>query len=326
MSTQSSLALKEEGNRHFQKGDYVAAEALYTKAQVLPSAPPAPSLSLHPIHSPSSSTPPPHISLGPTQKNQIKTNSPPFFETHRILADPTNPLLYTNRAMARLKMSRWDSVIEDCEECLRLSSSSTHLPLRNYDQAVAYALEAHKICAETHDKSLAAVTSQVLKCKKERWEHREKLRKREEQELEGEVVEMLRREMDGLLKTTSSSGGEDGDKDEEEEERKETEKMYEEKIERIRAVFERARDKENQRRPNPPDWAIDDISFQVMVDPVMTKTGKSYERASIEEHLRRSETDPLTRTPLTIKDLLPNIDLKHACEEFLNENGWAVDW
>ncbi|KAK3502928.1 hypothetical protein B0T13DRAFT_185795 [Neurospora crassa] len=242
--------------------------------------------------------------------------------------------------MARLKMSRWDSVIEDCEECLRLSSSSStgsknfkalyylsqaHLPLKNYDQAVAYALEAHKICAETHDKSLAAVTSQVLKCKKERWEHREKLRKREEQELEGEVVEMLRREMDGLLKTTSSSGGEDGGKDEEEE-RKETEKMYEEKIERIRAVFERARDKENQRRPNPPDWAIDDISFQVMVDPVMTKTGKSYERASIEEHLRRSETDPLTRTPLTIKDLLPNIDLKHACEEFLNENGWAVDW
>ncbi|KAL0472054.1 hypothetical protein QR685DRAFT_223742 [Neurospora intermedia] len=289
MSGQSSLALKEEGNRHFQKGDYVAAEALYTKA---------------------------------------------------ILADPINPLLYTNRAMARLKMSRWDSVIEDCEECLRLSSSSStstsggssknfkalyylsqaHLPLKNYDQAVAYALEAHKICTETHDKSLAAVTSQVLKCKKERWEHREKLRKREEQELEGEVVEMLRREMDGLLKTSSSEDGDD------EEERKETEKMYEEKIERIRAVFERARDKENQRRPNPPDWAIDDISFQVMVDPVMTKTGKSYERASIEEHLRRSETDPLTRTPLTIKDLLPNIDLKHACEEFLNENGWAVDW
>lgn len=185
--------------------------------------------------------------------------------------------------MARLKMSRWDSVIEDCEECLRLSSSSStstsggssknfkalyylsqaHLPLKNYDQAVAYALEAHKICTETHDKSLAAVTSQVLKCKKERWEHREKLRKREEQELEGEVVEMLRREMDGLLKTSSSEDGDD------EEERKETEKMYEEKIERIRAVFERARDKENQRRPNPPDWAIDDISFQVMVDPVM---------------------------------------------------------
>ncbi|KAK3337823.1 hypothetical protein B0H65DRAFT_532038 [Neurospora tetraspora] len=288
MSGQSSIALKEEGNRHFQKGDYVAAEALYTKA---------------------------------------------------ILSDPTNPLLYTNRAMARLKMSRWDSVIEDCEECLRLSSlssssstpgskapgsknfkalyylSQAHLPLKNYDQAVSYALEAHKICAETHDKSLAAVTSQVLKCKKERWEHREKLRRREEQELEGEVVEILRGEMEGLLK-----GSDD------EAEKKETEKMYEDKIERIRAAFERAREKENQRRPNPPDWAIDDISFQVMVDPVMTKTGKSYERASIEEHLRRSETDPLTRAPLTIKDLMPNIDLKHACEEFLNENGWAVDW
>ncbi|KAK3955827.1 hypothetical protein QBC32DRAFT_252360 [Pseudoneurospora amorphoporcata] len=297
MSAQSSLALKEEGNRHFQRGDYVAAEALYTKA---------------------------------------------------IIADPTNPLLYTNRAMARLKMTRWDSVIEDCEECLRLSSLTTasssssssacpyvagqkntgknfkalyylsqaHLPLKNYDQAVSYALQAHKICAETHDKSLAAVTSQVLKCKKERWEHREKLRRREEQELEGEVVELLRKDMEGLLKSN----------EEDEEERKEMEKLCEEKIERVKQIFEKAREKDQRRRENPPDWAIDDISFQVMVDPVMTKTGKSYERASIEEHLRRSETDPLTRTPLTIKDLVPNIDLKHACEEFLEENGWAGDW
>lgn len=277
MSGQSSLVLKEEGNRHFQKGDYIAAEALYTKA---------------------------------------------------ILSDPTNPLLYTNRAMARLKLgsSRYDSVIQDCEESLRLSPESknmkalyylsqAHLALKNYDQAVTYALLAHEKCVETSDKSLGAVTGQVLKSKKERWEHREKLRKREEGELENEMVELLTKEMEETLRITEG-----------EEERKETEKMYEEKIERLKEVFERARKKEEQRRREPPDWATDDISFQVMVDPVMTKTGKSYERASIEEHLRRSETDPLTRTPLTIKDLVPNIDLKHACEEFLNENGWAVDW
>lgn len=208
--------------------------------------------------------------------------------------------------MARLKMSRWDSVIEDCEECLRLSSlapsttttttsstsssggcpymagkkprapgsknfkalyylSQAHLPLKNYDQAVDYALQAHKICAETHDKSLAAVTSQVLKCKKARWEHREKLRRREEQELEGEVVELLRKEMEEALKTSSSAAS----NDEEEEERKETEKMYREKIDRIIAVFDQVREKDQRRRPNPPDWAIDGISFQVMVDPVI---------------------------------------------------------
>lgn len=217
--------------------------------------------------------------------------------------------------MARLKMSRWDSVIEDCEECLRLSSGSqstanngtsssssgtsggggacpyansggpkpashpptaasrnfkalyylsqAHLPLKNYDQAVDYALKAHKICAETHDKSLPAVTAQVLKCKKERWEHREKIRRREEQGLEEEVVDLLRHELENLKRSMDEGYGTN------EEERKETEKMYEDKIARIRAVFERARSKDEQKRENPPDWAVDDISFQVMVDPVM---------------------------------------------------------
>jgi STIP1 family protein 1 len=61
-------------------------------------------------------------------------------------------------------------------------------------------------------------------------------------------------------------------------------------------------------------------------DSIQTKTGKSYERASIMEHLRRHPTDPLTREPLFPSELRPNLGLKQACEEFLDENGWAVDW
>jgi STIP1 family protein 1 len=44
------------------------------------------------------------------------------------------------------------------------------------------------------------------------------------------------------------------------------------------------------------------------------------------EHLKRSKTDPLTREPLRVEDLRPNLALKEACEGFLAENGWAVDW
>lgn len=71
---------------------------------------------------------------------------------------------------------------------------------------------------------------------------------------------------------------------------------------------------------------IDNISFAVMHDPVMTKTGQSYDRSTMLEHLRRSATDPLTREPLRESDLRPNLALKQACEEFLDRNGWAVDW
>ena len=75
-----------------------------------------------------------------------------------------------------------------------------------------------------------------------------------------------------------------------------------------------------------PDYLIDAISFTVMHDPVMTKTGNSYDRATVIEHLKRSYTDPLTREPLRMDDLRPNLALKQACDDFLAENGWAVDY
>lgn len=63
-----------------------------------------------------------------------------------------------------------------------------------------------------------------------------------------------------------------------------------------------------------------------MHDPVVTKTGKTYDRSTVMEHLKKSQTDPLTREPLTMDDVRPNLALKIACDEFLAENGWAVDW
>lgn len=75
-----------------------------------------------------------------------------------------------------------------------------------------------------------------------------------------------------------------------------------------------------------PDYLIDGISFAIMHDPVVTRAGNSYDRATLIEHLKRSQTDPLTREPLSMADLRPNLALKQASAEFLANNGWAVDW
>ncbi|KAK4228558.1 STIP1 y and U box-containing protein 1 [Podospora fimiseda] len=244
-----------------------------------------------------------------------------------LVADQTNPALYTNRAMARLKLNHWDDVIADCDQCLRISPdnmkahyylSQAHLALHAYDDAVTNAEKAHALCVNAGDKSLAAITGQVLKCKKERWDDQERRRIRETSDLENEVIEMLERERDQALHDLDND-------DFDAVTRKEVEEEWEQKINRMRGVFESATANESKRR-KVPDWAIDDISFCVMVDPVITKTGKSYERASIEEHLRRQPTDPLTREPLYVSELRPNLGLKQACQEFLEENGWAADW
>jgi STIP1 homology and U-box containing protein 1 len=37
-----------------------------------------------------------------------------------ILKNPNNPLLYTNRANARLKLENWEGVIDDCLKSIEL--------------------------------------------------------------------------------------------------------------------------------------------------------------------------------------------------------------
>lgn len=75
-----------------------------------------------------------------------------------------------------------------------------------------------------------------------------------------------------------------------------------------------------------PDYLIDNITFEVMHDPVMTVSGHSFDRIGITKYLEQSAVDPVTRVPMTVKDLRPNYSLKAACEDFLDKNGWAVDY
>lgn len=242
-----------------------------------------------------------------------------------IIADDTNPSLYTNRAMARIRLNLYESAILDCNECLKLSGekgnlkayfilSQCQLAIGDYNAALESALKAHRLCVETNDKSLGPVTNQVLRCKKERWDDMEKKRSREGQELENDVIALMERERDDMVNSCDN----DFDKTQVAEE-------WDHKIALLRDTFERSRSAAEKRR-EVPAWAIDDISFGIMVDPVITKTGKSYERASIMEHLKRHPTDPLTREPLLPSDLRSNLQLREACQEFLDQNGWAVDW
>ncbi|GMF86634.1 unnamed protein product [Aspergillus oryzae] len=75
-----------------------------------------------------------------------------------------------------------------------------------------------------------------------------------------------------------------------------------------------------------PDYLVDGITFEIMHDPVITPSGTSFDRIGIQKYVEQAGVDPITRTSMTVNDLRPNYALKAACEEFLNKNGWAVDW
>ncbi|KAI0452039.1 U-box domain-containing protein [Xylaria acuta] len=284
-NAEKAARLKEEGNRHFGAGNFHAAEGLYSKA-----------------------------SSWVADVELLSVS---------IIADAANPYLYTNRAMSRTKLALHEEAASDCYTSLKLSGpnmkayfllSQCLVALHDFNGALENALEAHKMGTETNDKSLPQLTTQVLRCKKERWDELEKRRSREGQELEKELIRLLEREHHANIADSASDI-----------ERAEILEEFANKITLLEATFEAARSASGKKR-EVPDWVIDDISFGIMVDPVITKTGKSYERASIMEALRRNPVDPLTREPLLPSDLRPNIGLRQACEEFLENNGWAVDW
>lgn len=191
--------------------------------------------------------------------------------------------------MARLRLAQWDSAVADCRECLRLapdsikahySLSQAYLELRAHDDALRHGLRAHVLCVGAgSDKSLATLTAHVLRCKKARWDERERARARETADLEAEVLALLERERRRAVRDAAADQDQDpqdghddgGDGGRSSSSREEIEAEWARKMEQMRDVFEKARPKEERRR-QVPDWAIDDISFCVMVDPVIVRS------------------------------------------------------
>lgn len=131
------------------------------------------------------------------------------------------------------------------------------LAMQDVDGALENAMVAHRLGSEANDKSLAQLTNLVLRCKKERWDRRERQRVRDGQELEEQLVFLMEREKSDNLALCES-----------EIERAEVTEECNRKIGLLRATFEASRSAAEKKR-EVPDWVIDDISFGIMVDPVI---------------------------------------------------------
>lgn len=168
----------------------------------------------------------------------------------------------------------------------------------------------------------------MLKCKKARFAAHDRDRLRRQGDLRAELEDALERrrqlELDEVARRLHS--GEAGQVAAAEW-HDEVAASFARKTAELRSVFAVA-DPANHRPREIPDHLIDMITFEPMHDPVMTRNGHSYERATIYEHLKRTPADPLTREPLTVDELRPNFGLKAACDEFWEggASDWVIDW
>ena len=68
--------------------------------------------------------------------------------------------------------------------------------------------------------------------------------------------------------------------------------------------------------PELPEEVLCPITTELMVDPVFTADGHTYERKSIEQWLTKKRTSPLTGEPLAHTFLTPNHALRALCQKY----------
>ncbi|KAJ9609795.1 hypothetical protein H2200_006123 [Cladophialophora chaetospira] len=253
----------------------------------------------------------------------------------------SDPKVFGNRALTRIKLSDWPGAESDARKAIELygPKSKTNLamkahyylaqallPQRHVGEALDEAKLAYSICIEVQDPSADVIGTFILRSKQAKWQARETARLRELNETLAVVEDLLDAQLQRDIDAVDNRYryGEIG---------------HTGRIEEIEGLQGEAdlrranirRGFEDSKRPETvervvPDWLIDPITFEVMHDPIVTPTGVSYERVALLRHIKASGSDPITRQPLKADQLIPNVALKNACSEFLDKNGWAADW
>ncbi|KAI9247007.1 Stub1 protein [Helicostylum pulchrum] len=233
--------------------------------------------------------------------------------TSAIIKDSTVCVYYTNRALCYSKLEKYDQVISDCRKAIDLDPSSVKayyligqalIEKKQHTEALNKLKTGYELAIQQKVKYVNDIIQALLVARKRKWDDDEAIRLEKEDELLRYVKGLIERERSELL-----SKAED-----------------EEATETINYNIDERLSKVETRR-EIPDAYLDKISFNIMHDPVFTPDGITYERQSLLDHFQRNGNfDPITRRPCTEKQLIPNLSLREAIEDFLKENGWAADY
>ncbi|CAN6596574.1 hypothetical protein TRVA0_001S02960 [Trichomonascus vanleenenianus] len=244
--------------------------------------------------------------------------------TKAIRLDPDNPIYYTNRALALNKLKKYVDTIADCDSALEKDEKSfkayyykglAQSELDRLSGAGTNLQKAYELAIDQGSASAAIICREILNVRKKKWEQKERERQKESAPLLAEVREILEKKHHGELRAAEETlTGE-----ELQDEKEYLTNSFNQKIEELETIFARA-DKKYEPK-EIPDYLLDPISFNLFVDPVITKSGNTFERSWILQHLKTNATDPFSRVPLTKEELIPNNQLRTAAEQFIAREG-----
>ncbi|ORZ08354.1 hypothetical protein BCR42DRAFT_424956 [Absidia repens] len=242
-----------------------------------------------------------------------------------IIKDSTERIYYTNRALCYSKLEKYDQAINDTRKAIDLDNTTVKayyllgqalIEKKQYTEALAKLKIAYELAMQQKVRYINDILQALLTARKKKWDGEEVKRLEREWELLRYVKGLVENERATQLEQIKDT--EDIEK---------TEEINYNSDERLAAIQEVFKQSQSHPRPPLPQAYLDPISFNVIHDPCITPDGITYERHSLLEHFAKNgHFDPITRSPCTEKDLIPNLSLRESIEDFLKDNGWAADY
>jgi len=242
---------------------------------------------------------------------------------------PTNDVLFTNRALCRIKMKKFDEAAGDAREAVQHCPNSVKghyllgqalLHLERFDDALASLQTAQRYATEQRKNFGEEIAQSIRLAKKRRWEAAEQKRIKQEIDLETYLINLIQNDRNRQLDAIDEPDEEDQDRS-----KKAAETECDKRVAEVKSMFSEM-DARRKRR-EVPDYLCDKISFDLLKDPVITPSGITYNRKDIEEHLQKvGHFDPVSSKKLTSSMLVPNLVMKEVVTTFIEDNEWAEDY
>nr|XP_046270390.1 E3 ubiquitin-protein ligase CHIP-like [Scatophagus argus]XP_046270391.1 E3 ubiquitin-protein ligase CHIP-like [Scatophagus argus] len=250
-----------------------------------------------------------------------------------IAHSPSVPAYFTNRALCYVKLQQHDKALADCRRALELDGQSVkahffigqcHLETENYDEAIGSLQKAYNLAKEQRLNFGDDIPGALRTAKKRRWNSLEERRINQESELHAHLTRLIQaeknRELEGCRRHEDES-----DDSRVQHNLDKIHSKHDKYLSDMEELF--CQVDERRKKREIPDFLCGKISFELMREPCITPSGVTYDRKDIEEHLQRvCHFDPVTRTPLTQDQLIPNLAMKEVIDAFILENGWVADY
>lgn len=232
---------------------------------------------------------------------------------------PPDHTLLTNRALCNQKLLRWDLVEQDARLAVQLSETSVKAhyllgkslqEMGRLEDAKTELTKSMSLSSSKQFKSYrGSIEMALLSVRKRLWMREQAKQDMQDELTRGKMMDVA----DACLAAAKARGVPP----------EEAQATYDQRVRALCRMLGRARRKQDM--ADIPEGMVCKLSRRIMIDPVSTPHGQTYERSDIEKHLaEKGPHDPFRKNDAVTKEsLVPNLALKKYIDDFLEENAWA---